>query len=82
MRLEFAGHILTYDDIWFTAERVGVRLGPGRDSESDGQPSLAANGDDTSGSPDDEDGVTAATVAGATAQLTGFTSGSTTTGLS
>ncbi|MCB9157078.1 MAG: hypothetical protein H6645_08180 [Caldilineaceae bacterium] len=33
-------------------------LGAGVDAEPDGQPSLSADGDDTAGAPDDEDGVT------------------------
>ena len=33
-------------------------LGAARDVEADGQPSAAADGDDASGEPDDEDGVT------------------------
>ena len=32
-------------------------MGANWDSETDGQPNTAANGDDTNGSPDDEDGV-------------------------
>lgn len=36
---------------------VGPQLGPNRDAEADGQPSLNADGDDLNGSPDDEDGV-------------------------
>ncbi len=37
---------------------TGPRLGVYRDGESDGAPSSNADGDDTSGMPDDEDGVT------------------------
>ncbi len=36
---------------------VGPTLGPQRDIEADGAHSVAANADDISGSPDDEDGV-------------------------
>lgn len=36
---------------------TGPRLGVEEDSENDGAPSSAADGDDTTGSPDDEDGV-------------------------
>ncbi|MBN2217665.1 MAG: hypothetical protein JW719_09855, partial [Pirellulales bacterium] len=36
---------------------LGPMLGASRDTEPDGQPSPAANGDDTAGTPDDEDGV-------------------------
>ncbi|MBL8297951.1 MAG: DUF11 domain-containing protein [Rhodanobacteraceae bacterium] len=39
---------------------AGLRLGTNEDGEADGQPSLNANGDDTNGTPDDEDGVTVA----------------------
>ena len=35
-----------------------VRLGKYTDAENDGQPNTLANGDDTHGAPDDEDGVT------------------------
>ena len=35
----------------------GPTLGANRDSESDGVPSVAADADDTTGTPDDEDGV-------------------------
>jgi uncharacterized repeat protein (TIGR01451 family) len=38
----------------------GIRMGTTVDAEADGQPNAAANGDDTTGSPDDEDGVTVA----------------------
>ncbi|MEO8670045.1 MAG: GEVED domain-containing protein [Tahibacter sp.] len=37
---------------------AGLRLGANEDAEGDGQPNAAANGDDTTGTPDDEDGVT------------------------
>lgn len=37
-----------------------LRLGAGVDTESDGQPNVAAAGDDSNGVPDDEDGVTVA----------------------
>lgn len=36
---------------------IGPQLGSLRDTESDGTPSLAANGDDSAGGPNDEDGV-------------------------
>ena len=36
---------------------TGPRLGAERDAESDGVPSADADGDDTTGAPDDEDGV-------------------------
>ena len=36
---------------------AGLRLGANEDGEADGQPSTGANGDDASGTPDDEDGV-------------------------
>src|SRR5262249_40018087 len=36
---------------------VGPMLGSSRDAESDGQPNIFATGDDTHGTPDDEDGV-------------------------
>ena len=36
---------------------IGPRLGASRDIEPDGQPSSNADGDDTNGTPDDEDGV-------------------------
>jgi uncharacterized repeat protein (TIGR01451 family) len=39
---------------------TGLRMGATVDAETDGQPNAAANGDDTTGSPDDEDGVTVA----------------------
>ncbi len=35
----------------------GCNLGPVVDTEGNGQPTVAANGDDVSGAPDDEDGV-------------------------
>jgi len=38
----------------------GPRLGAEMDTESDGQPSSGADGDDLDGTPDDEDGVTIA----------------------
>ena len=38
----------------------GPTLGANRDTEADGQPSANADGDDISGTPDDEDGVIAA----------------------
>ena len=37
---------------------LGPTLGVSRDWESDGQPTVAADGDDVTGTPDDEDGVT------------------------
>jgi len=37
---------------------VGPSLGPNRDSEADGSHSAAADADDTTGTPDDEDGAT------------------------
>ncbi len=39
-------------------EATGPMLGGNRDAETDGQPTAAANGDDTTGTPNDEDGVT------------------------
>jgi hypothetical protein len=36
----------------------GLRIGPNIDGENDGQPSADATGDDTTSTPDDEDGVT------------------------
>ncbi len=36
---------------------TGPTLGANRDAESDGQPTANADGDDTTGSPDDEDGL-------------------------
>jgi len=36
---------------------LGPRLGTNRDGESDGQPTVDADGDDLVGTPDDEDGV-------------------------
>lgn len=36
---------------------TGIFLGPNIDPEADGQPNVAASGDDLSGTPDDEDGV-------------------------
>ena len=36
---------------------TGPTLGANRDTESDGQPTADADGDDTTGAPDDEDGV-------------------------
>ncbi len=41
---------------------AGPRLGSNRDGETDGDHSTAANADDTTGSPDDEDGVTFGTM--------------------
>ncbi|WP_313913793.1 GEVED domain-containing protein [Tahibacter sp.] len=38
----------------------GLFLGAGVDAEVDGQPNVAADGDDTAGTPDDEDGITLA----------------------
>jgi uncharacterized repeat protein (TIGR01451 family) len=35
----------------------GLQLGATVDAETDGQPNIAANGDDNAGTPDDEDGV-------------------------
>ena len=43
-------------------EATGPTLGSNRDSESDGMPSSNADGDDTDGAPDDEDGITFGTV--------------------
>lgn len=37
---------------------TGPRLGANRDTENDGQPNATATGDDSTGTPDDEDGVT------------------------
>jgi uncharacterized repeat protein (TIGR01451 family) len=37
----------------------GPTLGTGRDTEADGQPNAAADGDDVAGTPDDEDGIAA-----------------------
>ena len=50
---------------------AALRLGAVEDAETDGQPNAQANGDDTGGSPDDEDGVVFATplVPGQTACL-------------
>jgi 6-phosphogluconolactonase (cycloisomerase 2 family) len=50
---------------------AGPTLGPARDAESDGRPSALADGDDSHGSPDDEDGVTFLTplARGLTAQV-------------
>ncbi|MDC8016028.1 GEVED domain-containing protein [Tahibacter soli] len=42
---------------------AGLRIGAAVDGEGDGQPNLGANGDDTTGAPDDEDGVTIADLA-------------------
>ena len=47
---------LASDGAWHSA--AGPRLGINRDSELDGQPTVLADGDDTAGVPDDEDGVT------------------------
>jgi hypothetical protein len=48
-----------------------LMLGAARDSEADGQPTAAANGDDLAGAPDDEDGVTfGALTVGATGSVT------------
>lgn len=49
----------------------GPRLGANVDVEANGQPTVGANGDDTTGSPDDEDGVTILTplVLGETATI-------------
>ncbi len=41
---------------------TGLTLGAARDIEANGQPSLGATGDDTTGAPDDEDGVSFATL--------------------
>ena len=41
---------------------VGPSLGANRDAESDGQPTADAGGDDITGTPDDEDGVTFTTI--------------------
>ena len=37
---------------------AGPTLGTNRDAEADGAPTTAADGDDSTGTPDDEDGVT------------------------
>jgi hypothetical protein len=42
---------------------AGLRLGANEDAEGDGQPNAAANGDDTTGTPDDEDGINTADLA-------------------
>ncbi|GMV29769.1 MAG: hypothetical protein AMXMBFR59_18940 [Rhodanobacteraceae bacterium] len=39
---------------------AGLRLGANEDGEADGQPGVNADGDDTNGAPDDEDGITVA----------------------
>jgi len=55
---------------------AGPSLGLNRDAEGNGQPTLAADGDDLNGSPNDEDGITllatifASATAGNTASLT------------
>lgn len=41
---------------------AGLRMGATVDAELDGQPNLAADGDDTALSPDDEDGITQASL--------------------
>ena len=41
---------------------IGPTLGANRDTEANGVHSTGANGDDTTGSPDDEDGVTFGTI--------------------
>lgn len=41
---------------------AGLRIGANVDSEADGQPNAGANGDDSNGVPDDEDGVVMATL--------------------
>ncbi|MBW3600466.1 MAG: hypothetical protein KY475_24780, partial [Planctomycetes bacterium] len=46
---------------------IGPQLGAARDFESDGQPAAQANGDDTLGTPDDEDGVAFSTLVAGTA---------------
>ena len=50
---------------------MGPMLGSNRDTEPDGQPTATADGDDTAGTPDDEDGVvfTSALVGGRTASV-------------
>jgi uncharacterized repeat protein (TIGR01451 family) len=51
---------------------AGLHLGAAEDGETDGQPSGTANGDDSNGTPDDEDGVNTADlalVAGTTANV-------------
>ena len=49
----------------------GPTLGSARDAEADGQPTANADGDDTTGTPDDEDGVTIPTLTqGQSAALT------------
>ncbi len=53
--------LLIDDGAWH--EAIGPTLGTARDSETDGQPLSAADGDDTQGTtPNDEDGVTFGTV--------------------
>ncbi len=37
---------------------VGPMLGTNRDTEANGAPAVSVNGDDTTGTPDDEDGIT------------------------
>jgi hypothetical protein len=50
---------------------TGPTLGAQRESDSNGQPTLGADGDDLNGTPDDEDGVTIPTLfLGANASLT------------
>jgi uncharacterized repeat protein (TIGR01451 family) len=39
---------------------TGLRMGAAVDDDADGQPNVGADGDDTAGTPDDEDGVTVA----------------------
>ena len=50
------------DDNGPTHLAIGPTLGTERDVDSDGQPNAFADGDDTNGAPDDEDGVTFAPV--------------------
>jgi len=55
---------------------TGPTLGTNRDSDADGQPTANADGDDASGTPDDEDGVnfTSALIQGNTATVTVYVS--------
>jgi uncharacterized repeat protein (TIGR01451 family) len=39
------------------ATQAGFALGANLDAEADGQPTVGANGDDSAGTPDDEDGI-------------------------
>ncbi|MCB0086755.1 MAG: hypothetical protein KDE54_02495, partial [Caldilineaceae bacterium] len=64
------GTLLADDGAYHTGDN-GLFLGAALDTEIDGHPSAAANGDDLTGdTPDDEDGVTLSTLyAGATATI-------------